>query len=75
MKEAIICDLDGTLFDCWWRREKFLPNFEEFHKNHINDKIKEPMLEILNNFKTKYKIIFISGRNNKFRDTTIKQLD
>ena len=33
MINAIICDLDGTLFDCKWRKEKFLPNFNEFNKN------------------------------------------
>ena len=74
MINAIICDLDGTLFDCKWRREKFLPNFNEFNKNHIHDKIKKPILEILNKFKETHEIIFISGRNEKFRNTTEDQL-
>lgn len=74
MINAIICDLDGTLFDCKWRREKFLPNFNEFNKNHIHDKIKQPILEILKSMKDKYEIIFISGRNEDFRKITEEQL-
>lgn len=74
-EKAIICDLDGTLFDCEWRREKYLPNFDKFNKNHIHDKIKQPILEILKKFQGDCRIIFISGRDEKYRDTTERQLN
>lgn len=74
-EKAIICDLDGTLFDCEWRRKKYLPNFDEFNKNHIHDKIKQPILEIVKKFQGDYRIIFVSGRDEKYRNTTEKQLN
>lgn len=75
LKKAIICDLDGTLFDCEWRREKFLPNFEKFNENHIYDKINLHILEILKKFQNDCKIIYVTGRNEKFRKTTEEQLN
>ncbi len=75
MIKAIICDLDGTLFDYAWRLQKFSYSFNEFNKNHIYDKVKQPILEIVKSMKDKYKIIFISGRSEKFRKTTEEQLN
>lgn len=75
MINAIICDLDRTLFDCAWRLQKFSYSFNEFNKNHIYDKVKQPILEIVKSMKDKYKIIFISGRSEKFRKTTEEQLN
>ena len=75
MISAVIFDLDGTLFDCAWRLQKFSYSFNEFNKNHIYDKVKQPILEILKSMKDKYEIIFISGRSEKFRETTEKQLN
>ena len=70
---AIICDLQGTLFNCQWRREKYLPDYDKFNKNHIFDKVKEPILKILQNFQDSYKLIFISSREGKYLQTVIKR--
>lgn len=75
MKKAIICDLDGTLFDCQWRRDKYLPDFDLFNQNHIYDKPNDRILEIINRFKNDYTIIFVSGRNIKYENTTRLQIN
>lgn len=73
---AIICDLDGTL-------ALFCKNQDcDCHLNHrspydasscFNDIVNWPVLEILKS--VELPIIFMSGREEKFRDQTIKWLE
>lgn len=79
----IICDLDGTLFNV----EHRLPllnncrteeDYDKFHAEHIKDTIYENILGILNTYmllKASVKFIFVTGRHEKFRESTVKQLD
>lgn len=79
----IICDLDGTLFNVE-HRLPLLQNcrneedYDKFHAAHVNDTINENILGILNTYmmlKNSVKFIFVTGRHEKFRESTIKQLD
>lgn len=72
--KAIICDLDGTLFDCQWRR-KYLPDYDTFNKNHIYDNVNKPILEIVKKFSKDCQIIFVSGRNVKYAESTKEQIN
>lgn len=79
----IICDLDGTLFNVE-HRLPLLQNcrneedYDKFHAAHVNDTINENILGILNTYmmlKNSVKFIFVTGRHEKFRESTVKQLD
>lgn len=79
----IICDLDGTLFNVE-HRLPLLQNcrneedYDKFHAAHVNDTINENILGILNTYmmlKSSVKFIFVTGRHEKFRESTVKQLD
>lgn len=63
---AIICDLDGTL--CLYG------DANPYERDFTKDKPNLPVLEVLNNFKTGYNIIFVSGRKDIFRDQTVAWL-
>lgn len=82
----IICDLDGTLFDVS-HRLPLLKNcrdekdYDKFHSMHIEDKINDKVMGLLGicygyyyKFSDYIKIIYITGRHEKFRKSTIKQL-
>ena len=79
----IICDLDGTLFNVE-HRLPLLQNcrneedYDKFHAAHINDTINRNILGILNTYmmlSNSVKFIFVTGRHEKFRESTIKQLN
>ena len=62
LKTVVICDLDGTIALAnggnWYDRDftKDLPN--------------TPVVEMIDQMSAKYKIVFLSGRNGKYRDQT-----
>lgn len=68
LPKAIICDLDGTL--------ALLNGRDPYDASSCeNDGINIPVKEILDSFKESRKIIFVSGREDKFLDQTLKFLD
>ena len=79
MKPAIICDLDGTLYDSRTRQKTHLlsgkKDFDAFHKAAKDD---EPHLWCAQLLKAmrffEYSIIFTSGRDDTYRDETIQWL-
>lgn len=85
MTEYIICDLDGTLFNLNHRLPmlkncKCESDYDKFHKLHTRDRVYQKVLDILDVYCCYYNdcdvdIIFITGRHEKFRDSTIKQLE
>ena len=83
----IICDLDGTLFDVS-HRLPLLKNcrneedYDKFHAMHTEDKLNDKIKNLLDicygyyyEFAKYIKIIYITGRHEKFRNKTIKQLE
>jgi len=97
-QKVIICDLDGTLFDCEWRRKKYLMedkmDFDAFNAAHVHDEVIEPtklLLDLIGNIENywndatycEYKnfpfdnfpvIVLVSGREEKYRWSTEKQI-
>jgi len=71
MKEkVIICDLDGTLFNIK-HRQHLLPDYEAFNSQHINDTLNQDVFDFVKD----KNILFLTGRNEKYRETTEKQLN
>lgn len=79
----IICDLDGTLFNVE-HRLPLLQNcrneedYDKFHAEHVHDTIYTDILGIINTYsllKADVKFIFVTGRHEKFRESTVKQLN
>lgn len=79
----IICDLDGTLFDVNHRLPLLLncrseEDYDKFHAEHVNDKVNKAIDDILSTYSQSYDFnvhfIFITGRHEKFRESTVKQL-
>jgi uncharacterized HAD superfamily protein len=76
MTKIVIVDIDGTLADCEHRRafaskEKF--DWYTFLREDLikQDKVIEPVKEIVNNFYfDDYEIILVSGREDIFRTIT-----
>ena len=64
LKDAIICDLDGTL--C------LLDGRNPYDRDFENDQENPAVMDILRHHTN---IIFVSGRSDKFRDVTQKWLD
>jgi len=85
----IICDLDGTLYNVEHRLH-LLQNcrneedYDKFHAEHINDKLNTKIRDLLNDLQDEsihydsgsaIDIIFITGRHEKFRKSTVEQLN
>ena len=71
-KKAIIVDIDGTLANVEHRR-KFLidsNDWKMFKANMSSDSLNVWCLEVINRFKADYKIILVSGREEKYREVT-----
>ena len=68
--QAIQIDLDGTLS---LFKDKGHRNPYDATRCDLDD-INQPVLEVINKFKYAYEIIFLSGREDKFRQPTIKFL-
>lgn len=80
----IICDLDGTLYNVEHRLHllqncRSEEDYDKFHAEHVRDKLNVGVHNILSTFSHCYyselQIIFITGRHDKFRESTIKQLN
>jgi hypothetical protein len=75
MKPACIIDLDGTLYDCRERRDKFLlgpkKNFDKFHEAAENDQPNLAVAQLVKAMKfAGFEIVFVSGREERWRPGT-----
>jgi predicted kinase len=68
LSDVIICDLDGTL--CLFGDDN------PYERDFLKDEVIIAVLDVLNRYidDPKVKIMFISGRNDRFRDVTIEWL-
>lgn len=69
LEDCVICDLDGTL--CLYGERN------PYERDFINDEPNEAVLDVLSHYirHSREQIIFFSGRNDKFRDETLKWLE
>lgn len=74
---CIIVDIDGTIADCSHRRpyvtrENKKKDFEKFHDPVLvkQDKLVEPIREIIFALQSKYPIVWVSARPEALRSTT-----
>lgn len=76
-KKIIICDLDGTLYDSSSRSHFAQAGlWDEFHEASFDDQPNEDVLRALYAFDNgENEIIAITGRNEKFREITLRWFD
>jgi hypothetical protein len=76
---AIICDLDGTLFDVEHRRHfvrgEGKKDWRRFFLEMVNDPVKSHVLDILEKFSDDYRTVFCSGRPKEYEKITRESLD
>lgn len=79
---AVLCDLDGTLFDIGHRRhfvekkEGFKKvDWKSFFERMVDDKPNQWCLDILRGMWTKNEIVFCSGRPDDYRPHTMQSLE
>jgi len=73
----IICDLDGTLTDCRWRLHwAKSKNWEVFHAGIPNDNAVNSILILIQELQSNddNSIIFVTGRPEKYKNTTCQWL-
>lgn len=77
---AIICDLDGTLYNAKIRQDKFLragekKDFDSFHKAAKDDQPHFWCVQLIQAMRNHgFHIIFTSGRDDTFRNETVEWL-
>lgn len=78
LERAIIVDLDGTLADCEHRvshLHKSPKDWDSFYSGLMNDSLNKWCAELIDAMKYKdYKILFVTGREEKYREVTISWL-
>lgn len=77
-QKAIICDLDGTLFNIDHRLhylKKPKKDWKNFFAGIENDTPNQWCLELIKYFGLDYKIIFVSGRSEDCKFETLKSLE
>lgn len=77
MKDAVICDLDGTLYDARERQRTHLlsgkKDFDAFHRAAENDQPHFWCAQLIQAMRNHgFTIIFSSGRDDTFREQTEK---
>jgi FMN phosphatase YigB (HAD superfamily) len=74
-QKAIILDLDGTLYRTL-DRVKYVTekpkDYDKFHKESINDDVNKWCAQILEKFWVDHTAIFLTGRNERYREITEK---
>jgi FMN phosphatase YigB (HAD superfamily) len=77
--KAIICDLDGTLCDFEHRRHLFKPDPKEwdaFHDAMMDDAPNWNVASVVAlHLEFQYRVIFVTGRFERFRKATVAWLD
>ncbi|MBX7227319.1 MAG: AAA family ATPase [Chitinophagales bacterium] len=66
---AVLCDLDGTL--CITNRDMFNPEEAEI----LADQPNIPVVEVIVPLAIKYTIIFVSGREDKYKQVSLKWIE
>jgi FMN phosphatase YigB (HAD superfamily) len=76
MRNFIICDLDGTLFEISENRKALAKEgeWEAFHGKAEKKEINKDVSTFIQYVKFDYKIIFITGRPEKYRDQTVHDI-
>ena len=71
MKRVVIVDIDGTLSNDRWRQPKNDDiSWDEFHAMAKEDTTYEDMINFIGHLSSKYYIIGLTGRPEKFRQMT-----
>lgn len=75
--DAIIIDIDGTLANITKRREVLAKtnDWDIFNTNVDDDLLNSWCSEIINKFRESYKVLLITGRNEKQKDKTVDWLN
>jgi hypothetical protein len=76
--DAIIVDLDGTLCNNDHRRhliEGTPKDWDWFNRLCYKDTVNEWCAELIARFADTHEILFVSGRNEAYRDLTVRWLD
>ncbi len=73
---SVLIDLDGTLANVNERRKDFIvkKDWDAFYSRIEEDVLNVWCKEIIERFKTEYKIIILTGRNEKYRSQTLSWL-
>ena len=75
----VICDIDGTIADCSWRRARYLESTPKdwdgfFHSLHSDTPINS-VIGWVNNLAQDFQIVLVSGRPDNYARTTIDWLE
>lgn len=71
MKEYIVVDLDGTLFDCSPRVDYAKASlWDDFHQRCLEDKPFLDVLELIQRIGPNMRVVACTGRNNRYRGIT-----
>lgn len=75
MTLTVMCDLDGVICDA--RHREYLikaDGWDAFHSACELDKPFPRMVELLNNLSLNYSILLVTGRNERYREKTMRWL-
>lgn len=72
--KIVIVDVDGTITNCKDRVDKYLSvqDYEGFLMHCGEDKPNKDIIELVELLSTKYKIVFLTGREHRVNDITQK---
>lgn len=72
--KIVVVDIDGTITNCKDRVEKYLSknDYEGFLRHCGEDKPNKDIIELVELLSTKYKIVFLTGREHRVNDITKK---
>lgn len=78
LKNAVMVDLDGTLFDTNHRQHLVdKGDWDGFHSLHTGDEPILPMIQMVKSYieHKDYHVVFVTGRTVTYEESTIKQLN
>ena len=68
---VIICDIDGTLLT---KREDLRAEKKNWYIPRLDDELIHPVANVLGKFHGEHDVILLSGREERFRDVTLRTL-
>jgi hypothetical protein len=74
MRTNILCDLDHVVANSFWRDPMIGGPWDEYHAASINDQPLPDIVNLLNALPDEYYIVGLTGRDEKWRQLTIKWL-
>lgn len=69
----LIVDMDGTLANAS-RRAAFLPDWDAFHSDAINDEPYHNVVKLVNHLSNFYQVLILTGRPDKYKSATLDWL-